>query len=217
MTKRPPAPSVMPSAKLEVGRTFEDEAEHQLPIMRREAIARRRRRADDAHLGEAAGRARDRGLLRFAAVRTASTAFAPRCAAGSAARRTAASGSIRSFGSVRSWSAKVSCSAGQLISTTSRPGELSSTRWRISGRLQHQVAGVHHERLALVLVDDAHPAAPDGDELQRDAVEMHPVGDRPALGDRDVRGDVAPAEPARDQVAVEHAGPALAAPVAARA
>ena len=48
-------------------------------------------------------------------------------------------------------------------------------------RLKHQVALVHHERLALVLVDDAHPAAADEDHLQRDAVVMDPVGDRPAL------------------------------------
>jgi hypothetical protein len=65
-----------------------------------------------------------------------------------------------------------------------------------SGRLQHQVAGVHDERLALVLVDDAHPAAPDEDQLEGDAVEMDPVGDRAAVGNGDVRRDVAPAEPA---------------------
>ena len=43
----------------------------------------------------------------------------------------------------------------------------------------------------------------------RDPVEVHPVGHRPAVGDGDVRGDVAAAEPARDQVAIEHSGAAL--------
>ena len=48
-------------------------------------------------------------------------------------------------------------------------------------RLQDQVAGFHHERLALIFVDDAHPAAPDGDDLQGDAVKVDPIGDRPAV------------------------------------
>ena len=45
-------------------------------------------------------------------------------------------------------------------------------------------------------------------------MEMHPIGDRAAFGDRDVRGNVAAAEPARDQVAVEHPRPALACRIA---
>ena len=78
------------------------------------------------------------------------------------------------------------------------------------GRLKDEVALVHHERLALVLVDDANPAAPDVDHLERDAVEVDPVRDRAALGNGDVRSDVAPAEPAWDQVAIEHPRAALA-------
>ena len=78
-----------------------------------------------------------------------------------------------------------------------------------AGRLQDHVARRHDERLALILVDDPDPALADADQLEGDAVIMDPVGDRPALGDRDVRGDVAAAEPARDQVAIMHARAAL--------
>jgi uncharacterized membrane protein YfcA len=62
------------------------------------------------------------------------------------------------------------------------------------GRLQHHVAGRHDERLALILVDDPDPALADADQLDGDAVEMDPVGDRSAVGDEDVRGDVAAAD-----------------------
>ena len=52
-----------------------------------------------------------------------------------------------------------------------------------AGRLQDHVAGRHDERRALILVDDADPAVADADQLDGDAVEMDPVGDRSALGD----------------------------------
>src|SRR3982751_3207791 len=72
------------------------------------------------------------------------------------------------------------------------------------GRLEHQVAGIHHERLALVLVNDPDPAGANVDHLEADTVEMDPVGNRPALGNADVRSDVAAAHPARDEVPIEH-------------
>ena len=74
-------------------------------------------------------------------------------------------------------------------------------------RLQHGVAGVHRERLALVLVDDAHPAAHAVDDLEPHVVVVHVVRHRPAVGDRDVRGDEPPALPLGQQVAVDHPGP----------
>src|SRR6476661_6897272 len=76
-------------------------------------------------------------------------------------------------------------------------------------RLQDEVALVHHERLALVLVDDADPASANEDHLQCDAMIVDPVGHRAAIRDGDVRRDVSPAEPARDQVAIQHAGAPL--------
>jgi hypothetical protein len=79
-----------------------------------------------------------------------------------------------------------------------------------AGRLKHKIAGVHHEWIALILIDNAHPAAADDDQLQGDTVEMNPVANRPALRDGDVRSDVAPAEAAGDQIAVEHLRAALA-------
>ena len=51
-------------------------------------------------------------------------------------------------------------------------------------RLQHAVAGVHHERLTLVLVDHADPALVTIDELELDRVVVDVVGHRPAVGDR---------------------------------
>ena len=73
-------------------------------------------------------------------------------------------------------------------------------------RLQHAIAGVEQERLALVLVDQPRPAGLAIDHLEADAVEMHVVRHRPAVGDADVRGDEAPAQAARDQIAILHAG-----------
>ena len=81
-------------------------------------------------------------------------------------------------------------------------------------RLDDHVPGDHHERLALILIDHAHPPRSDHDQLERDMVIMRPVGDRPAPGDRDVRGDVASAKPPRDEVAVAHSRTPLAAFVA---
>ena len=43
------------------------------------------------------------------------------------------SGVAPGVGSVSSWSTNVGCSAGPVSSNTSRPGELSSTRWRMCG------------------------------------------------------------------------------------
>src|SRR5436190_2426222 len=72
------------------------------------------------------------------------------------------------------------------------------------GRLKHEIAGLHDERLPLVLIDDAHPPSSHDDQLQRDAVVMHPVGDRAAVRDRNVRGDVTTAETAGHEIAIDH-------------
>ena len=44
-------------------------------------------------------------------------------------------------------------------------------------RLQYEIAFIHDERLALVLIDHPHPAAPDIDHLKPDSMKMHPVCD----------------------------------------
>ena len=75
-----------------------------------------------------------------------------------------------------------------------------------AGRLEHKIAGLHHERLALILIDHADPALADGDDLECELVKMDPVGHRAALVDADRRGDVASAEAARDQVTIGHPG-----------
>jgi len=77
-------------------------------------------------------------------------------------------------------------------------------------RLQHAIAGLEQEGLPLVLIDEARPALAAIDHLEADLVEMDIVGDRPAVGDADMRGDEAPAEAARDQIAILHAGAPLA-------
>ena len=97
-----------------------------------------------------------------------------------------------------------------MTSTTSRPARAFEDPVADLGRLQHEIAFVHHERLALILVDDAHPATPHIDHLERDPMVMDPVGDQPAFRNGDVRCNVAPAEPARDEVAIEQASAALA-------
>src|SRR4029079_4123245 len=67
------------------------------------------------------------------------------------------------------------------------------------------VAGLEHERWALVLVDDTDPASVAVDHLEADVVEVHIVGDRTAAGDLDMRGDESAALAKREQVAVAHA------------
>ena len=71
-------------------------------------------------------------------------------------------------------------------------------------RLEHAVAGVHDERLALVLVDHLHPPAHAVDHLEADPVEVHVVGDRSAVGDADVRRDEPSTLATRVEVAVLH-------------
>ena len=66
------------------------------------------------------------------------------------------------------------------------------------------LAGAPHQRLGLTLIPHAHPARPDRDQLEADAVIVHPVGGRPAAGDAGVRGNVAPAVPRGDQVPIQH-------------
>lgn len=77
------------------------------------------------------------------------------------------------------------------------------------GRLQEAVALLQQHRLALVFVGHAHPAVA-VDHLEPDVVEVHVVGHRPTVGDEDVGGDEAPAQPAGDEVAIVHPGAALA-------
>ena len=76
-------------------------------------------------------------------------------------------------------------------------------------RLQRAVAHAKDERLALVFVDDAHPAVRAVDHLERHVVEVDVVGDRPAGGDLDVRRDEPPPLPVGEQVAVTHSSAAL--------
>ena len=57
-------------------------------------------------------------------------------------------------------------------------------------RLEHTVAGVHRDHLALVLVEDLHPSAVAVDHLELDVVVVHVVGDLATGRDEDVRGDV---------------------------
>ena len=77
-------------------------------------------------------------------------------------------------------------------------------------RLQHAIAGLEQEGLALILIDEARPALAAIDHLEADLVEMDVVGHRPAFGDADMGGDEAPAEAARNQIAILHAGTPLA-------
>src|ERR1700690_2204293 len=72
-------------------------------------------------------------------------------------------------------------------------------------RLQHAVAFAHDERRSLILIDNAHPAAPAIDHLKTDAVIMHVIVHRTAVGDADLRGDDAPAEAAGNEIAILHA------------
>jgi len=76
------------------------------------------------------------------------------------------------------------------------------------GRLQHAVAGVQDEGLALVLVDQPDPARLAEDHLEPDPVVVHVVRHRPAGRKQDVGGHEAPVQTRGDQVAVEHAGAA---------
>ena len=75
-------------------------------------------------------------------------------------------------------------------------------------RLDHAVAGAEDERRPLVLVDQPHPAAVAEDQLKADRVVVHHVGHRPGVGDADVGGDDAAAQPPRNQIPIRHAGPA---------
>ena len=52
------------------------------------------------------------------------------------------------------------------------------------GRLQNEVAFRHHEWLALILVDDADPATPHVDHLERYPVVMNPVAHQPTFSNR---------------------------------
>ena len=51
-----------------------------------------------------------------------------------------------------------------------------------AGRLEGHVAGRHDEWLSLILIDNPDPTAAHDDELKRDAVEMHPVGNWSSSG-----------------------------------
>src|SRR3546814_3695271 len=67
---------------------------------------------------------------------------------------------------------------------------------------------MQHERWALIFVDHAHPAGLAENHLKAHAMVMHIVGHLATVGDTDMRGDEATAEPPRDQIAVMHAGTA---------
>ena len=75
-------------------------------------------------------------------------------------------------------------------------------------RLQHAVALVQDEGLALILIDQAHPTLQAIDHLKADAVIMHPVAYRPAVANADLGSDEPAAEAAWYQIAVFHSRPA---------
>ena len=43
-------------------------------------------------------------------------------------------------------------------------------------RLQHHITGLHHEGIALILIDQTHPTATHREELESHIMEMHVVG-----------------------------------------
>ena len=75
--------------------------------------------------------------------------------------------------------------------------------------LEDEIAGIQNEWCALTLIDHADPPASDVKRLSSDPMEMHPVDDRASFGNGDVRCNVAAAQAIGDQVAVQHARPAL--------
>ncbi len=77
-------------------------------------------------------------------------------------------------------------------------------------RLEDKIALPHNDWIALILVNNAHPPSTNIEELEGNLVEMHPVFESPSIGDRDLGTNIAPAKPARDQIPVDHPGPAPA-------
>src|SRR3954469_5530294 len=75
-------------------------------------------------------------------------------------------------------------------------------------RLQDAVTGVHHERRALIFIDHPHPSGFAEDHLEAHTVVVHIIRYLAARWDLDMRGDKAPTQPARDEVAVIHSGAA---------
>src|SRR5205085_8912194 len=53
------------------------------------------------------------------------------------------------------------------------------------------------------------PTAADEDCLERQTMEMNPVGDRAAIRDRNMRGDIAASQSAGNEVPVHHTGAPL--------
>ena len=71
-------------------------------------------------------------------------------------------------------------------------------------RLQYAVPGLQDKRWALIFIHNFHPAFVAVDHLKFDVVMVHVVGNRAAVLDTDVRGDVTAAETTRNQVAILH-------------
>lgn len=201
-------PDLARAAKFESRRTFEHEAEYQLALMRLESHGCCFRRADRAHLGKAASRLANGGFLHLAAIEECPGSFRSKMM-----KEALASEHPLRIPAVGKFEPMFSKSGVKGRRTDLYDLETRRTLQHLMPdfrRLQYDIAFVHYERLALVFVDNPHPATPNIDHLQRDPVKMHPVCDRSALRNGDMRSDVAATEPTRDKVAIEHPGAALA-------
>lgn len=87
----------------------------------------------------------------------------------------------------------------QIVGT--REDSMSNSR-----RLGHTVSGSEHEWLTLILVHHGHRAASAVDQLERDLMEVHIIGDRSRTGNTNVRCDHSTTLTIGYQIAVVHAG-----------
>ena len=71
-------------------------------------------------------------------------------------------------------------------------------------RLQHDVARLHTNDVALAFVQDVYPTRANSKELEVDLMVVHIVRHFTSIGYRDVRSDVATIPPARDEITVDH-------------
>ena len=193
--------------KFKSRRPVENECEHQLAPMRLEMDVRSSKGTDRSHLGNAASCRFNRGFLRLPAIERCPVSLR------SGMMKEALTGkrppSIPAVGKFEAMfrESRVNSRRSDLdnLKASRTLQHLMPDLWR----LKDEIAFIHDERLALVLVDHPHPAAPDIDHLKLDSMIMHPVRYGSALRNENVRSDVTPPEPARDQVPVEHSCTAL--------
>ena len=209
-------PHVGSSVDAQRGRPGGDEPEAQLGVV----TAPRRRRAVGDRPGPGAPR-RDRRWLRRCrsrAPRTRPIATAPKRRQGAVPdERLAVEGPLGTELGRRQ--REVVVDVGGMLGRARhldhlQPGRALQHTVADAARLQHAVASLQDERLALVLVDDAHPTPAAVDDLEADAVVVDVVRHRSGVGDRDVRGDEPASLAPREQVPVVHRGPSDTAGVA---